>query len=187
MERWLPCVGFEGYYEISDLGRVRTVSKTISFKNGIPSRVLPMKLMKLQTDKLGYIRVRFCINKFKTTHKVHRLVAKAFIPNPENLPQVNHKDGVKSNNRLSNLEWCTNGFNQDHALGLGLRLIRPGRMSARFTGSVQAFNSEGVLVAIMSGNKAMAEHGFDFRLVSKVLMGKTKTHKGCTFIKLKDA
>jgi hypothetical protein len=116
MELWLPCNDFEGYYEISNYGRVRSVRRLVSFTDNKPDRFIRTRILKLQVDKLGYIRVRFCINQYKTTHKVHRLVAKAFIPNPENKPQVNHKDGIKSNNLYTNLEWNTNLENQYHAL-----------------------------------------------------------------------
>lgn len=78
-ERWLPVAGFEGYYEVSDHGRVRSVDRVVTFKYG-----------------------------------VHRLVATAFIPNPDNLPEVNHKDENKNNNRVENLEWCDRQYNNTY-------------------------------------------------------------------------
>jgi hypothetical protein len=145
---------------------------------------MPVKILKCQIDKLGYVRIRFCVETLKTTHKVHRLVAKAFIENPNDLPQVNHKDGDKENNAVTNLEWCTNGENQIHAITNGLKIHHFGDRAKRFTGKVEAYDCTGKLVAVMSGNEDMAKHGFDFRLVSAVLKNKRKSHRGCTFKKL---
>jgi hypothetical protein len=76
---------------------------------------------KRQVLILGYWNVKLNINKKWRTFKVHRLLAQAFIPNPGNLPIVNHKDGVRSNNSLNNLEWCSISYNQMHAYKIGLR------------------------------------------------------------------
>lgn len=77
--------------------------------------------MSLAKDNKGYLRVRLYIEGRRPTIKVHRAVAKAFIPNPENKPEVNHKDGNKENNRVDNLEWSTPGENTAHAYNTGLK------------------------------------------------------------------
>lgn len=74
-------------------------------------------ILKSHIIKRGYLRITF---KNKRKFLIHRLVALTFLPNPNNLPQVNHKDGNKSNNKVSNLEWCTNDYNRNHAIKLGL-------------------------------------------------------------------
>lgn len=108
IEEWKEIEGFEDYH-ISNLGRVK------SFKMDIEGKIL-----NLNMTKQGYYHVILYTNGVEKGMKVHRLVAKAFIPNPENKPQVNHIDGNKSNNLMSNLEWSTVSENQLHALGLGL-------------------------------------------------------------------
>ena len=108
MEQWRPIAGTKGFIEVSDLGNVRSLLR------GQPY------LLKTQADDGGYRRVRVTIEGEKRTYKLHREVAKAFIPNPDNLPQVNHKDGNKNNNSVANLEWCTNRDNAHHAIKSGL-------------------------------------------------------------------
>ena len=111
-------VGLEEYAYITDTGEVFTKDRYI-LNNGTP--VLYKGRKKACTDNgLGYLQVKFTINK-KTYHKyVHRMVAEAFIPNPNNYTDVNHKDGNKQNNHISNLEWVSHSQNIYHALENGL-------------------------------------------------------------------
>lgn len=108
MEHWRPIPETKGFIEVSDQGRVRSLLR------GDPY------LLKTQADNKGYHRVTATIEGEKHTYKLHREVAKAFIPNPNNLPQVNHKDGNKENNNVANLEWVTNRDNAQHAIANGL-------------------------------------------------------------------
>ena len=102
MEKWAPINGTHGLLEISNQGRVRSL-----MRDG--------RILKTQTDNKGYTRVRVTIRRERMTFKVHREVAKAFIENPHNFPQVNHIDGNKQNNSADNLEWITNRENAIHA------------------------------------------------------------------------
>ena len=97
MEEWRAVPGYEGLYEVSNIGNVRNVRRNT--------------LLRLQKTNKGYIRVSLCKNGIQTGFQVHRLVAQAFIPNPNNLPQVNHRDENPSNNNVDNLEWCTAKYN----------------------------------------------------------------------------
>lgn len=109
VEIWKDTYIYGEQYQVSNTGVVR---------NKITGHIL-----KPQLDNKGYLRVRMSLHDKKATAKVHRLVAVAFIPNPEDKPQVNHIDGDKRNNNVSNLEWATNGENQIHAYKIGLNRV----------------------------------------------------------------
>lgn len=115
MERWKPIKGFEGVYEISDKGKVKSVAR----KTGTVYR--KEKLRKLHYTKCGYLKVRLTHKDKDVTARVHRLVAEHFLSNPENKETVNHIDGNKSNNDVSNLEWATRAEQMQHAYDLNLR------------------------------------------------------------------
>ena len=105
LEIWKDIDGFEGLYQISSCGRV----KSLHYYGGNRKKTL-----KLQHDKDGYLVVGLRNGAIQVNRKVHRLVALAFIPNPDNLPQINHKDEDKENNLVENLEWCTNKYNVNY-------------------------------------------------------------------------
>lgn len=118
MEKWLDVVGYEGIYQISDRGQMRTVpgKTTVRRLNGKDEiRHWKGRTLKQKTDRRGYKRVTLWKNKREKDFLVHRLVCTAFHPNPENKPEVNHIDGNPSNNRVDNLEWVTSQENLMHA------------------------------------------------------------------------
>lgn len=119
-EQWKPVVGFEGLYEVSDMGRVRSLDRYIRHPKGGLAHIAGCVLtLRPGTSTSTYLRIGLCKNGVKSQHSVHRLVAMAFLPNPENKPQVNHKEKPKTDNRVSNLEWATRPEDDAHKTANG--------------------------------------------------------------------
>lgn len=121
IEIWKPVVGYEGIYEVSSLGRIRSLPRIVKSRspNG---RLMKGKIRKPNFRSHGYIQFNLYDkeNKNFAARNLHRIIAMAFIPNPENKPEVNHIDANPSNNSLSNLEWVTHKENIVHAVKIGL-------------------------------------------------------------------
>lgn len=113
-EIWKDLVDFEGYYEVSNTGLVRRKLAPTVYKDGRIA-YFSQTILKPGKDCKGYLRVFLSVKSKQYSRRVHRLIAKTFIQNTLNLPQVNHKDCNKENNNYLNLEWCTNIDNMRHA------------------------------------------------------------------------
>lgn len=119
IEEWRPIEGYEGLYEVSSYGRVRSVDRFIVDSLGHRKFYKGKVLIPVKSN-LGYLLVSLCCNGKHKGITVHRLVAQAFLPNPDNLPEINHKDEDKTNNSVENLEWCDRSYN----INYGSRNIR---------------------------------------------------------------
>ncbi|MFJ5713154.1 NUMOD4 motif-containing HNH endonuclease [Neobacillus sp. NPDC093127] len=113
---WKDIVGYEGLYQVSNQGDVKGLDR-----KGVDGRDLKGKVLKPKMNTCGYLQVNLCKNRIKKFLYVHRLVAKAFLNNPNGFSQVNHIDGVKTNNNLENLEWVSPTTNLKHAFSIGLK------------------------------------------------------------------
>lgn len=117
MELWKDIQNYEGLYQISSHGRVKSFQKSTKHRCADEYFLVPHRM------KNGYLQVTlYSGNKSKRKFLIHRLVAEAFIPNPQNLPQINHKDENKQNNHVDNLEWCTAVYNNKYGTA-SLRMI----------------------------------------------------------------
>lgn len=134
-EIWVSLLRFKPKYQISSIGRL----KVIKFRHR------PTIIKKLSISNDGYIYTLLSINNKRKVERIHRLVAEAFIPNPENKPFINHKNGIKWDNRIENLEWCTHQENINHAVENGLIIKHYGKESGSILNEKQAleiFNSD---------------------------------------------
>jgi hypothetical protein len=177
-EEWADAFGFEEICEISSLGNARTKPRVA--KNG---RKYEQVYLTKTPDRYGYLTVG--INRLGKQHRktIHRLVAKAFCRGGGEI--VNHKNGVKADNRASNLEWCTASENELHAYRTGLKLppknTSPGSSHSRFGLAVEAKNQISNEVFTLSGRKNIEDMGFSQSSVIRCARGIQKIHRGHSF------
>lgn len=171
-EIWKDVIDYEGLYQVSNLGRVKSLDMKLTYKrhNGNTFRTRKGKILSTAKMRNGYLRVEMSKNANHKLNLVHRLVAQAFIPNPNNYEQVNHKDGNKENNNVSNLEWCSCEDNMKHAWE---NKLYKGRKVAQY--------KDGKLIAIYD-NVVKATRTLGYKNVGqnigKVALGKRKSAYG---------
>ena len=171
-ETWKPVVGYEGLYEVSDLGRVKKVARTITLTDGTVKKIDESILN--QSDSNGYLKVGLYRNGVSKSNWVHRLVAQAFIPNNDQSKAViNHKDENKRNNSVANLEWCTYKYNANYGR-------RNERISESISKPILQFDLEtGLIIATYPSIKeAGLSTGINQISISRVARGKYKTAGG---------
>lgn len=119
LEIWNPVKNYNGFYEVSNLGNVRSLDRKAFTKSGVLKRTKG-KILSKTIKKNGYLTVMLCLNGKQKRFHIHRLVCQAFNKNETNYPMVNHIDGDKKNNHYNNLEWCDSSHNMKHAVNIGL-------------------------------------------------------------------
>jgi len=115
-EIWKHIPGFRDYYMISNLGRIKS-----NYRISEAGKIVQERIRYTKPGFFGYLSISLIFEGKTKTCSVHRLVATSFIPNPENLKEINHKNGIKTDNRVDNLEWCTRSHNMQHAWDTGLK------------------------------------------------------------------
>lgn len=182
-EVWKDIPNYEGYYQISNLGRVKSLKRIIIRRDGKPY-LQKEKNLKLSKNHKGYLICNLSKNYKAKFKQVHRLVAETFIQNPNNLPQVNHIDGNKENNCVDNLEWITNYDNMQHSIETGLRDVK------KITNKLKEVNSRKILQYDLDGNfikqynsicDAEKELHIPNQNIVKVCQGKRKTAHNFVF------
>lgn len=175
---WRPVFGYEGLYEVSEYGDVRSVTRVVPSRH--KTRTIAGQLIKRFVDKYGYYRVCLCAKNKRSTKIVHRLVAEAFIQNPCNYPVVNHKDEDKTNNDYRNLEWCTVRYNTLYGNAME-------KMASKRRKKIKAFKDGDVILfaSITEASRVLnVSHGNISGCVNK-RYGR-KTCKGYTFDLVKE-
>lgn len=162
MEEWRNITGYEGLYQISNNGRVRSLDRTIVYKNG-RKHCYKSVILKLQINKSGYL----VVNLFRNKHLIHRLVAEAFIPNPENKPCVGHWDCNKHNNSAENLYWCTQLENINHPITRQRMSEGQGQNKKR----VFQYTLNNELVKVWSSETEVGENGYKIAAISRCCKG----------------
>lgn len=176
-EEWSDVVGWEGLYQVSNFGRVKSLSKRIVYKDG-RVYIHPSRIMKNQKISTGYRSVMFYGASGKKQYYVHRLVAETFIPNPNNLGDVNHKDGCKTNNILSNLEWCSRSDNIKHAYKNGLSWVHMDEAIKERSRPVIQYAPSGKIIAeYASASKAARANGCNQGQISRYCRGENKKYR----------
>lgn len=180
-EIWKPVTNYENYYEVSNFGNVKSVNRHVKCK-GNSLLFLQGKLMNYVISNTGYKRVTLCKEHKGKQFFTHRLVALAFIDNIDLKPQVNHKDGDKLNNQVSNLEWCTQSENVIHAYKTGLTIPKGNRKGINGylhpqSKVVLQIDLNGVIIDEYGSIGVTKFAGFTPQHVHSCCIGKLKTHK----------
>lgn len=164
-EIWKDVIGYEGYYQISNLGNVRSLDRTIEYKNG---RLYHKKghIMSCNKDTKGYFTISFTKNNHPKRWWIHRLVAQAFLSDFDESLVVNHIDGVKTNNQVSNLEMVTSQGNTEHARRIGL-IDDYGENSAR--AKLTNIQAQQIRERYAKGNVTMRQLGGDYGVCSQTI------------------
>lgn len=176
VEVWKDIKGYEGLYQVSSLGRVRSLDRYINcnggkgFKKGI--------ILKPRISYKGYLRVGLSRNRKSKHYLLHRLIASTFLPNPHNLPCVNHKDENKINNVVSNLEWCSYKYNSNYGTNRK-RISEKITNNIKLSKAVNQFTKDGVFIKTFPSTKEVERQlGYYHSHISLCCLGKAKTSHG---------
>ncbi len=169
-EIWKDVVGYEGLYQVSDRGRIKSICSYVRLQNGELMKKKP-HILKLQ-DRCGYKLVNLFKGGRSHTLNIHRLVAEAFLPNPHRYSVVNHKDENKSNNSLSNLEWCTHAYNLSYGTAQRRRAVSQGKVV------IQLDKNGAFIKRHLTLMDACRDTGINFQNISQCCNNKRKTAGG---------
>lgn len=168
-EIWRPIKGYEGLYEVSNMGRVRSLDWY-----DILGRKRKGKLIQNTICTCGYCQTGLTKDGKRKRYMTHRLVAEAFIPNPNGFSEINHKDENKLNNTVDNLEWCDRIYNINYGTGHD-------RGSDKLKKKVYCYDKDFNLIKIYNSAQETSEDGYQPSHVIDVALGKRKTHKNMIF------
>ena len=166
IEIWKDYKDYEGLYQASNLGIMRSLDRWVSSKNG-SMQFIKGRILKLLNHNAGYLSANLWKNNKVKTYLVHRIIAEVFLPNPNNYKEVNHKDEDKTNNIVENLEWCDAKYNSNY-----------GTRNERLSKSVLQYDLEGNFIKEWKSTMECCRNGYNQGAVAACCQGKRKTHKG---------
>lgn len=170
-ELWKDVKGYEGYYKVSNMGRVKSLKRINSYGRTVNEKILTNTL-----NNTGYLRVKISKNNVQKNISVHRLVAQAFIQNPYNLPMINHKDENKLNNMVENLEWCDNKYNSNYG-------TKPRKIGNNHKKKIAQYTKENVLIKIWnSATDVKKELNYDDSSIRKCCNNKKNYNSAYGYI-----
>lgn len=181
-ETWKDVIGYESLYQVSNLGRIKSLSRKFNCNKGM--RFIKDKILKPQLDYHGYHRIE--LSKFGKTKKyfIHQLVAMAFIPNPNREKIINHKDGNKINNQPNNIEWCDYSYNEKYSYRvLGKKTTCPGKGKFAENSSqskpITQYSKSGKIIAHYVSLKSACDYieGV-YSSIAKAAQGTRNTYRG---------
>lgn len=175
IELWRDIRGYEGIYQVSNLGRVKSLNHIIILKNG-KQRLSRGKILKLEKSQFGYLRAQLVVANHHKKVAVHRLVAQAFLPNPFHFTQVNHRDENKENNNFFNLEWCSRKYNDDY--GTRNQRISRTMINGKTSKKVAQYSLDGELIKVWKSAAEAGRHGFNQPHITDCCTGKRNQHVG---------
>lgn len=174
MEEWKDIKGYEGLYQVSNEGRVKSLSRNCFVKDKLGNkycRTIKEKILKPIKQSNGYLYNTLHKNGEGKMFRTHRLVAEAFIPNSNSLLIINHKDEDKENNSVSNLEWCTPKYNSNYGNSIAKRVTKQAKQ-------VYQYDLDGNLVKVWESTMECGRNGYGQSKIVMCCNGKRKTHKG---------
>ena len=174
-EIWKDKKDYEGLYQVSNLGRAKSLDRYIKGK-GHSLQFKKGRILKPMKDNNGYLKVKLCKDGKEKAFTVHRLVAEAFLPNPHNYPCVNHKDENKQNNNVSNLEWCSAQYNNTY--GTRIERVAEKTTNGKCSKPVLQYTLNGEFVREWESTAECGRNGFNQGNVVTCCQGKLKKYKG---------